>query len=347
MKHKLIALILSLNFISTALLSQTTAVAPGSFFDQMIEENTEKIEIFTDLEELLVKKSREEVNAFLVLNMNGKPVKVDAKLSVRGKYRARVCDFPPVKLNLKKSSLKEIVTEYKFDKYKIVSHCLNDLAEAKANLEKEKLTYEMYEAFTPYSYRTHNLEIVYRDIHDSSWKVKAPAFIIESNKQLEDRLDGELIDTLGLTMDNMDIEAVEDMVLFNFMIGNLDWDLTTNKNVKFLWLEDKKKFVPISYDFDFTSFVAPSYLKLFPNMGQTKWDDRVFKLPESEGVDLSDNIDRLYRLKKSYYSMLRTARHIQEKDELRMRKFLDSFFDVLIYDLKSVNHHNGVPFVIR
>jgi hypothetical protein len=324
-------------FNCSSLSAQTDLDAELSIFDLLQEKQVENIEIFADLEELVVKKSRTESSARIFVRVDGKRHMLKAELSVRGKFRTRVCDFPPLKINFKKSSLQELVGAPKYDKYKLVSHCLDNMDEAVINLQKEATVYKMYNEVTPYSFRVHELTITYTDIHDPSWSIEAPAFIIESNKQFEDRMSGEFIDTLGLTAKQIETDALENLMLFNYMIGNADWDIRVGRNVKLLWVEEKSTFIPVAYDFDFCSFVAPSYLRLFTSLGQKKWNDRILVSPFDGHSTLGDNLIFFEELKSRFDSLIRKMDKISETDYDRIKTFINSFYNKSIEDLRTMN----------
>lgn len=318
-----------------------------SFFDLLQIKEVQNIEIFADLEELTVKKSRTESDARVVVRIDGKRKVLKAGINVRGKFRTRVCDFPPLKINFKKSSLETIVGRPKFDKYKIVTHCLDNKDEAIINLQKEATVYKLYNEVTDFSYRIHEFTITYTDIHDPSWSIEAPAFIIESNKQLEDRLDGEFSDTLGLTADQFEQDALENLMLFNYMIGNADWDIRVGRNVKMLWLNDEQIFVPIAYDFDFSSFVAPSYLRLFTSLGQKKWNDRIFVSPFKQRPILNDNLLYFEELRPTFDLIIKSMDKIHETDLQRIKGFINTFYNKDSDHLRSLNQFDGKSQVLR
>lgn len=344
---KIFALLMLFSLTLSAAFSQSEAANDYSFFDLIEKEQIQNIEIFADLEELVVKKSRTETPARVFIRIDGKRQMLKANVNVRGKFRTRVCDFPPLKINFKKSSLQTLVGKPEFDKYKIVTHCLEDEGEAIINLQKEAAVYKMYNEVTPYSYRVHEIKITYTDIHDPSWEITAPAFIIESNKQLEDRMNGEFVDTLGLTADQFDTESLENLMLFNYMIGNADWDIRVGRNVKMLWVEEQKLFIPVAYDFDFCSFVAPSYLRLFTSLGQKKWNDRIFVSPFNGEPTLNDNLIYFEELRPRFNSIIRSMDRIYESDLQRIRVFMNTFYNKHLDSLRSLEVFEEKTQVLR
>ena len=100
--RKLFALLMLFSLTITTASSQSEIANDYSFFDLIEKEQIKNIEIFADLEELVVKKSRTETPARVFIRINGKRQMLKANVSVRGKFRTRVCDFPPLKINFKK-----------------------------------------------------------------------------------------------------------------------------------------------------------------------------------------------------------------------------------------------------
>ena len=79
------------------------------FFEYLTNNNIQKIRIETDFEYLTSNKYQDTALKGHVYwtDLSGEQ-KIDTKISLRGKYRRRVCTFPPVKLNFSKKGSKKI-----------------------------------------------------------------------------------------------------------------------------------------------------------------------------------------------------------------------------------------------
>ena len=74
----------------------------------------------------------------------GQPSNWLLKVNLRGNFRRMKCaEIPPLKLNFKKKDLSAAGLA-KFDDYKLVTHCVEDKATAKALVLKEFLAYKLY-----------------------------------------------------------------------------------------------------------------------------------------------------------------------------------------------------------
>ena len=185
----------------------------------------------------------------------GEAISIKTKFSARGKFRRKTCDFPPILMNfgnksLKKNGLKE------FDKYKLVTHCKEECFENNV-LYREFALYKIYNVITENSFRVHPVQIVYIDT-DSGLSTIQNGFIIESNEEIEDRLGLEIVDRFGIAPDSINPHNYETIAVFNYMVGNADFDSKLMHNVKIFKPENEPYFL-VPYDFDFAKIVLAPY----------------------------------------------------------------------------------------
>ncbi len=235
------------------------AQAP-SLFDHMYGPSITKIHLETNIESF--KANRRNGNyipaQFSFTDEKGINHNLSVDIRVRGKYRRTKCDLPPIKLNFQVEEL--IAKGYSsFDKYKIVTHCL-DSDEGDEMVLKEHLVYQLQEEISPNSFRTQLIEITYLDTGSGDQSTHY-AIIIESDKEMAQRLQGTICqDCYGVNR-KFDQENVLYASVFQYMIGNTDWSIAHQKNVKVLLANNSDKFQLVSYDFDFSGLVkAPYYI---------------------------------------------------------------------------------------
>ena len=274
---RLLFLLVICGIRSVTLSAQQTG--SSSIFDYMIENGYDEAVITTDLSQLLIDRSAEPTyqNADLLLtNKEGQMESWEIEVKTRGKFRRRTCDFVPLKLNFSKSQLRAAGLA-DFDKYKLVTHCEEVRFKAEAALLKEYTAYQMYQTLTPNSYRVHLLRVRYVDSAGNLPTVRRHAFLIESDKQLEQRLGlTECEDCLAIAPSQFDVEAENMHAVFQYMIGNADFNISMLRNVKLFQNERNGKYIPIAYDFDFSGLVAAGYAIPSVELGQKVIGDRVF-----------------------------------------------------------------------
>jgi len=243
----------------------TTAVAK--------DQDTQKQSIFSFLKSNAIGEAQLEMNfdslfsnknsdinipaTFRFKNGKKQTTEITTKVNVRGRYRRRICEFPPLKLRFDKSELQDLGLN-KHAGYKLVTHCSDDLASAEYLL-REYVAYEMYQTLTPYSLRAHLIKLTYVD-EVSGKKTTNYAILVEDTDEMAERLDGEVCDECyGLTPESFDADNLHLQALFQYMIGNTDWSLEMNKNVKLVRLNGNGLHVIVPYDFDFSGFVNAPY----------------------------------------------------------------------------------------
>lgn len=269
-------------FILAALFSaRANAVeAPNrSIFDYFIGANITEVEIHTDMNTLLNAPigTVEAIQGELRFTSTERGDEVwPITLSTRGKYRLRTCDFPPIKLDFNKKALTTggFAT---YDKYKLVTHCDDDKLVGQDQLLREYTVYKMYETLTPNSYRTHLLRIKYVDTTGKVATTRRYAFVMENTKQLADRMAAtECESCLSPKPESIDLAAENVHSVFQYLIGNTDFSLPQNRNVKLFQSKNTQQLVPVGYDFDFSALVSATYARPASHLGQQRVSDRLF-----------------------------------------------------------------------
>ncbi len=216
-----------------------------------------EITIMAEVDSLITNKMKPYENqGEITVTSGSESFSLPVKLTVRGKFRRRVCDLPPLELNLPKGKLKDLGFK-KADKYKLVTHCLNT-GSAILYLKREYLIYQLYQRLDSMSYGAVLFPVKYID-QSSGAEIKSYAMILESHEELEDRLDEDWCDCMGIQVDSIEPYHYELVNFFQFMVGNNDMNMMIEHNVRFVEGKSGPGKIPIPYDFDFSSFVGAPY----------------------------------------------------------------------------------------
>jgi hypothetical protein len=180
------------------------------------------------------------------------------KLNARGKMRRKYCSFPPIKLKIKKSKNEDQV----FPKInlKLVTHC-SQAGNFENYILKEYLAYKLYNLVTPYSFKTRLVIVNYVDSVNPKRILKEYGILIEDVDDLAARKNAIVIDNHKIGQNHMDSYEMIRVALFNYMIGNTDWSVAEQHNVKILKIDEptSQMGIPITYDYDYSGFVNTSY----------------------------------------------------------------------------------------
>lgn len=307
-------------------------LAASSIFDHMVDYGYDEAVITTDLAALMADRKGEptyQAADLLLTNKEGQMMSWEIEVKPRGKYRRRICDFTPLKLNFSKSQLRASgLSDH--DKYKLVTHCEEERAAAEAALLKEFTAYQMYNALTPHSYRVHLLRIRYVDSKGELPTVRRYAFILESTKQLEDRLGlEECEDCLGVQPDQLNREAESMHAVFQYMIGNADFNLSMVRNLKLLGNGSSQGLIPVGYDFDFSGLVMANYAVAASHLGQTQIGDRVFLGLQVDDATIEATLATVESQRDELFQIIRDQRALTGQARAEMRIYLKSFFEHL------------------
>lgn len=272
-------------------------------------------------------KSKDEyLKAILTYHINDKDsINKEIRLKSRGEMRNGYCDFPPVRLNFKKSDFKKDDLKA-IEKMKMVTHCESGNEE---NLLKEYLIYKLYNVLTETSFRVRMVKVEYIDTYKKRKPVNTYAFWIEPVEMLAKRLNSVEVQTLSLSQKNILPLWMDRVSVFNYMIGNTDWSVPNQHNCKVL--ADPKSPNPelgilVPYDFDYSGFVDAAYAIPYEPLGLKSVRERCYvgicRTEEEFLSALKEFTDK----KEEFYKVINDFTLLDNKEKAKMIGYLDSFY---------------------
>lgn len=225
---------------------------------------------------------------------------VDVKLKTRGNFRLNTCYFPPVKIKMKKSEVKESVFKGN-KKLKAVFPCMNE-KDKNDFVIKEYMAYKIYETMSPYNFKTRLLSVDFDEIRGKKTKNhQLKGFLIEDDKVVAKRFDGKVVSFMTHPLAQDTLTAIRN-AFFQFMIGNTDFSIGFQHNSKLMFID--KAILAVPYDFDMSGFVNASYAKVPDEQG--------------EGIQIRSVTERKYRGFKRDIALLEQVRNefISNKDQV-------------------------------
>ncbi|MHB1312818.1 MAG: hypothetical protein ACYC3L_12450 [Gemmatimonadaceae bacterium] len=189
----------------------------------------------------------------------GAVVRIPVGLRTRGHFRRleRNCDFPPLKLEITKEAARKTVFEGNRT-LKVATNCRPGNAEYEQYILKEYAVFRMYQALTPWSYRTRLAHFTYADSAGKAKPVESWGFFVEDDGDLVQRRHVKKFETKGAYFDDLEPTKTGCMSLFAYMIGNTDWSVGALHNVTLL--RDSLAVIhPVPFDFDWSGAVDARY----------------------------------------------------------------------------------------
>lgn len=300
----------------------------SSLFDLLIEPDLQELTITTDLVEFIENRKLGEYQSATITyqGKNGVEVTMDVSLKARGKYRRRVCDFPPIKLKFRKRDLQVAGFNPEFNKLKMVTHCLDDKFDGNENVMKEYLMYKLYNELTPESYRVQLAKITYIDSKGKLNKVKRYGFIIESTDQMAFRLGGTECECMNPKPEELVTASENRVALFQYMIGNEDWNTMLNRNIKLVKPFYGGKMMIVPYDFDFAGAVDAAYAVPNKDLGLASVRDRFFQGDLADDPVIRANLEAFQRKRANFSEIILNFKPMLKSSRLVLLEYIDGFY---------------------
>jgi hypothetical protein len=249
----------------------------------------------------------------------------DLKLRARGEFRRSFCDYPPIRLNFKKSKSPD--DEFsEIDKLKVVTHCK---AGNEDYLLREYLVYKLYNVLTDYSYRVRLMKINYVNTNKQTKPVSAYAFVIEPDEYFAKRLGGVKVSQEKLTQKHITPESMDRMAIFNYMIGNVDWSVPGQHNVVIISQPRSQRpdlGLIVPYDFDYSGIVNTDYAVPHEALPIKSVRERFYMGVCRTEEEFRKSLAQFEDKKDAFYEVIRDFPHLKERSKKDMMTFLDGFF---------------------
>ena len=196
---------------------------------------------------------------------DGQKVSLPIKLSTRGKSRLAMCRFPPLSLMIGKKDGKGTIFEGQKE-LKITTHCRPN-ATFRSYVLQEFSIYRAFNVLTDVSFRARYLNVTYQDTEKADKAIVENAFVLESAKELANRLELKRHKVPLVRASQLDPSYAALVALFQFLIGNTDWSISQGHDGANCCHNGKVYSLPgadegwqiVPYDFDQSGIINTSY----------------------------------------------------------------------------------------
>jgi len=254
-------------------------------------------------------------------------------IRARGNYRRENCELASLMFmfNYDKSDKNDLS---KLKKVKFVAGCQRNV-EIDQLVIKEYLTYRIYQRLTPVSFRVRLVKVNFKDVNNRMKSYTQYGFFIEDVDDLADR--NKMVERYnhGFRTEQSNREHTTLVCIFQYMIGNTDWAVPVDHNIKLLSPKKDTMLLPyiVPYDFDYCGLVNASYAVPHEMLGIKNVTDRLYR-------GFPRTIDELRVTAKNFLDNKEAIMSIVENDPLLnksnkkiMWRYLEDFYD----EIKSDN----------
>jgi hypothetical protein len=250
----------------------------------------------------------------------------EIKLKSRGAFRNKFCQFPPLSLNFKKTEFSKDDLN-KIEKVKLVTHCERGNEDY---LFREYLVYKLYNVLTDYSFRVRLVKMNYINTAKKSKPISTYAFFVEPIELLDERKNTTNIGLMNLGQNNILPENMDLLALFFYMIGNTDWSIGGQHNVKILTRKNSEHpelGILVPYDFDYSGLVNAYYATPYEKLGLKSVRERYYQGLCRDANVFQKSLDEYVAKKDELYKTVLEFPYLNDKSKKDIIKFLDSFYE--------------------
>ncbi|MDP9229296.1 MAG: hypothetical protein M3O67_01330, partial [Bacteroidota bacterium] len=168
-------------------------------------------------------------------------------------------------------------------------------------------------------------------------------FLLENEKEMAQRSKSFLVNKKMIRMENTDKDEFTKLAIFEYMIGNTDWEVQYLQNIKLISKDSSKAPITIPYDFDHAGIVSAPYALPAEELGISSVRDRLYRgycLPDKK--KFAQAIELFNRLKNNFYNVYTSCSLLNEKYIKATTRFLDDFYNT-INNEKKVEEEFGKP----
>ena len=258
----------------------------------------------------------------------GGELKLPVQLRTRGHYRLsnRNCSFVPLRLDFKKSEVKETVFDGQ-DKLKLVTHC-NPNPVYEEYMIREYLAYKVHNLITPRSYRARLARVTYVDSATGKPIETRNGVFLEHEDDVARRMEGEIVEIRRALFDDVDPAQVLELSIFAAFVGHVDWSLSALHNVR-LVRQQNGNLLPVIYDLDFTGLVGTKYSTPDPRLGIRSVKERLYRGPCKDPAELTQFFAPYREKKDAILALYRDTPGLDGRYRNDATAFLNQWFKML------------------
>jgi hypothetical protein len=299
------------------------AAAPQSVFSFLTRQEVSRMTLEADFTELMSNRRLEDYIPAAITLEDGRIFK--AQIKPRGRYRRKVCEVPPLKIKFSKKSLQAEGLD-SLNEVKLVLPCTDNVA-GEELIVKEYLIYRMFERLTAASVKARLVRMTLRDTHveRSFSKRQMLCLLLEDEEETAARLSGVEREVYGISPDSLQMNQAALTAVFQYMIGNTDWDISMMRNCRLIQSRESGKVLVLPYDFDFSGLVGAPYASPSAESGVRTVHDR-FLMADGISEDAIKRAVQVIRSARKDLMDICRSRYLSKEQSDSMMQYLETFF---------------------
>jgi hypothetical protein len=252
------------------------------------------------------------------------------RVRARGKYRRDNCTMPPYWLNIRHAGIEAALEDPALRdvvKMKMVTRC-KSMGSHEYLVLREYLVYQLYNLLSDYSFKTRLVRIKYIDTGRKNRESENWGFLIETEDKMAERNNAMIVDSDRLSLRTVNKEIMDKVAFFSYMIGQGDFSVTGQHNLKILALKEfgPTGFIPVPYDFDYCGLVNAEYAIPGETLGIENVRERYYLGACRDEQTHQKTIDWLASYQDEMVDLIMNFEYLPEKEKLDMVDYIGSYF---------------------
>jgi len=301
----------------------------ATLFSKMYTANKLQLTIETDLTLLLDNRLLDGNHyqvAHIIASEGTAPIlEGSIKIRPRGVTRKKLCDLPPIMI--KQDTVFAAQGIGLSENIKLVSLC-KDSTDYQAWVSKEYLCYRFFNVLSDHSFYVKSTKVVYKDSKNVHADIHNEGFLIEPLEELSARVGCPTLPSES-SIKKIHKEKYMLLTLFQYLIGNTDWNFSRRHNVKLLNCDEQYGPTPIPYDFDFSGLVNASYASPHPMLPIDRVTDRLLQWRGDVNENFSSTVDLFVEKKDELLKLVENTGGLSESERQVIRTYMSEFYQVV------------------
>ena len=245
-------------------------------------------------------------------------------VEVRGHFRRDYCYLPPLKL-IFNANPSAVMSPLK--SLKLVSACRSSEMYEQFLL-KEFVIYKIYNLITDKSFRARLLQLKYQDSSGNKKTITEHAFLLEDVKDVAKRNGCKEWTKSKLPTESTDRRQMTIVSIFEYMIGNTDWAVPANHNIRLIKSKDDSLARPyvVPYDFDFSGLVSTNYSAPNEQLNIETVQQRLYRGFPRTIEEINEVLDIFKKQQQNIYATINNFSLLLPHSKREMTDYLDGFF---------------------
>jgi hypothetical protein len=249
------------------------------------------------------------------------------RVKTRGHFRklSSNCRYPPVLLNFIKDMIPGDCIFKGQDKIKLVMPCVGD-----DYVIHEYLVYKLYNFITQKSFKARLVKVMFHDSEKGKDTGPLLGILLEEEGQMANRNQSESVSIENMRPRETQKGDFLKMAVFQYMIGNTDWSVQFQQNIKLISKKDSDELVAVPYDFDHAGIVRAPYAKPAPELLMESTQQRRYRGYCIDDMSEFEETFKLFNdLKDDFYAIYTENPHLSGKYRKQTLSFLDDFYETI------------------